>query len=91
MGCSIFIISLQAGKDLHNFVDFLNAYNSELKDTEVNGVSMADFKDQQSKKKTTITGKVELLIQLMNDFLHIDTTKTENVILNFQMIQFLIL
>lgn len=78
MWVAVFHNFLTSGKDLHNFVDFLNAYNSELKDTEVNGVSMADFKDQQSKKKATITGKVELLIQLMNDFLHIDVTETEN-------------
>lgn len=78
MWVAVFHNFLTSGKDLHNFVDFLNAYNSELKDTEVNGVSMSDFKDQQSKKKTTITGKVELLIQLMNEFLHINTTETEN-------------
>lgn len=36
------------------FVDFLNAYNIELKDKEINGISMADFKDQQTKKKTTL-------------------------------------
>lgn len=78
MWVAVFHNFLTSGKDLHNFVDFLNVYNSELKDTEVNGVSMADFKDQQSKKKATITGKVELLIQLMNEFLHIDATETEN-------------
>lgn len=78
MWVALFHNFLTSGKDLHNFVDFLNAYNSELKDTEVNGVSMADFKDQQSKKKATITGKVDLLIQLMNDYLHINTTETEN-------------
>lgn len=78
MWVAVFHNFLTSGKDLHNFVDFLNAYNSELKDTEVNGVSMADFKDQQSKKKATITGKVDLLIQLMNDYLHINTTETEN-------------
>lgn len=78
MWVAVFHNFLTRGKDLHNFVDFLNAYNSELKDTEVNGVSMADFKDQQSKKKATITGKVDLLIQLMNDYLHINTTETEN-------------
>ena len=60
------------------FVDFLNAYNIELKDKEINGISMADFKDQQTKKKTTIVGKIDLLIRLMNDFLHIDTTETKN-------------
>ena len=78
MWVAVFHNFLTSGKDLHNFVDFLNAYNNELKDTEVNGVSMADFKDQQSKKKATITGKVDLLIQLMNDYLHINTTETEN-------------
>ena len=59
------------------FVDFLRAYNTELKDKEVDGVSMADFKDQQTKKKATITGKIDLLVKLMNEFLHIDTTETE--------------
>lgn len=63
--------------DDSRFVDFLNAYNTELKDKDINGVSMADFKDQQTKKKTTITGKIDLLVQLMNEFLHIEPT-TEN-------------
>ena len=62
--------------DDSNFVDFLNAYNTELKDKEIDGVSMADFKDQQTKKKATITGKIDLLVKLMNEFLHIDTTET---------------
>ena len=64
--------------DDSNFVDFLNAYNKELKDKEIDGVSMADFKDQQTKKKATITGKIDLLVKLMNEFLHIDTTETNN-------------
>jgi RNA polymerase sigma factor (sigma-70 family) len=63
--------------DDSRFVDFLNAYNTELKDKDINGVSMADFKDQQTKKKATITGKIDLLVQLMNEFLHIEQT-TEN-------------
>ena len=61
--------------DDSNFVDFLNAYNTELKDKEIDGVSMADFKDQQTKKKATITGKIDLLVKLMNEFLHIDITE----------------
>lgn len=64
--------------DDSNFVDFLNAYNTELKDKEIDGVSMADFKDQQTKKKATITGKIDLLIKLMNEFLHIDITETSS-------------
>lgn len=54
------------------FIDFLRVYNTELKDKEIDGVSMADFKDQQTKKKATITGKIDLLVKLMNKFLHID-------------------
>lgn len=60
------------------FIDFLRAYNTELKDKEVDGVSMADFKDQQTKKKATITGKIDLLVKLMNEFLHIDITETSS-------------
>lgn len=60
------------------FVDFLRAYNTELKDKEVDGVSMADFKDQQTKKKATITGKIDLLVKLMNEFLHINITETSS-------------
>ena len=60
------------------FIDFLRAYNTELKDKEVDGVSMADFKDQQTKKKATITGKIDLLVKLMNEYLHIDITEVEN-------------
>lgn len=64
--------------DDSNFVDFLNAYNTELKDKEIDGVSMADFKDQRTKKKATITGKIDLLVKLMNEFLHIDITETSS-------------
>lgn len=60
------------------FIDFLRAYNTELKDKEVDGVSMADFKDQQTKKKATITGKIDLLIKLMNEFLYIGTREVNN-------------
>ena len=61
------------------FVDFLNAYNTELKDKEIDGVSMADFKDQQTKKKTTITGKIDLLVKLMKEYLHITEYNKEEV------------
>ena len=33
---------------------------------------MKDFKDMQTKKKATIVGKIELLIKLMKDYLHIE-------------------
>lgn len=61
------------------FVDFLRAYNNELNKKEIDGVSMSDFKDMQSKKKATITGKIELLIKLMKEYLHIDSSDLEEV------------
>lgn len=54
------------------FIDFLRAYNNELNQKEIDGVSMGDFKDKQSKKKATITGKIELLVKLMKEYLHIE-------------------
>ena len=60
------------------FVEFLNIYNSKLKNKEVDGVSMADFKDQQTKKKATITGKIDLLVKLMNGYLHITEDTSVN-------------
>lgn len=57
------------------FIDFLRAYNNELNQKEIDGVSMKDFKDMQSKKKATITGKIELLVKLMKEYLHIEDTE----------------
>lgn len=61
------------------FVDFLRVYNNELNQKEIDGVSMSDFKDMQSKKKATITGKIELLVKLMREYLHIDSADLEEV------------
>ena len=61
------------------FIDFMSAYKNELSQKEIDGVSMSDFKDMQSKKKATITGKIELLVKLMNEFLHIDSDDLEEV------------
>lgn len=77
MWTAVFHKFLTYNKELHSFIDFLNAYNNGLKDTEIDGVSMDDFKDQQSKKKATITGKVELLVKLMENFLGIDSKENK--------------
>ena len=61
------------------FIDFLRAYNSELNQKEIDGISMSDFKDMQSKKKTTITGKIELLVKLMKEYLHIEDESVEDI------------
>ena len=58
--------------DDSKFIDFLNSYKNGLNKKKINGVSMDDFKDEQTKKKTTITGKIELLIKLMKEYLHIE-------------------
>ena len=38
----------------------MSAYKNELSQKEIDGVSMSDFKDMQSKKKATITGKINM-------------------------------
>ena len=62
-----------------SFVDFLRAYKNGLNEKEIDGVSMGDFKDMQTKKKATITGKVDLLVKLMKEYLHIEEEETENI------------
>ena len=57
------------------FIEFLKAYKNGLNEKEVDGVSMKDFKDMQTKKKATITGKIELLVKLMKEYLHIEDVK----------------
>lgn len=61
------------------FIDFMSAYKNELCEKEIDGISMKDFKDMQSKKKATITGKIDLLVKLMRDFLHINSEDLEEV------------
>lgn len=70
--------------DDRRFVDFLNEYNTTLKNKEINGISMNSFEHQQTKKKTTITGKIDLLVKLMKEYLHIDEENLKEVnLLNF--------
>lgn len=55
------------------FIDFLEVFNNELKNK-----FTEDFKNQQSKKKSTISGKIDLLVEYMNEFLHIEISEKEN-------------
>lgn len=61
------------------FIEFMRTYKNELSLREVDGVSMKDFKDMQSKKKATITGKIDLLVKLMRELLHIDEIDLEDI------------
>ena len=60
------------GIEDNRFVDFLTEYNSTLKFKEVDGVSMESFKlTHDTKRKVTVLNKIELLIKLMKEYLHI--------------------
>ncbi len=61
--------------DSSRFVEFLNAYIDELKDREIDGVSMNSFEHKQTKQKTTIIGKIDLIVKLMREYLHIEEIK----------------
>lgn len=58
--------------DDSKFVDFLKAYKNGLNQKKIDEISMNDFKDEQTKKKATITGKIDLLVKLMKEYLHIE-------------------
>ena len=62
--------------DSRRFVEFLNAYIDELKDREIDGVSMNSFGHKQTKQKTTIIGKIDLIVKLMREYLHIEESKS---------------
>lgn len=65
------------GLDDSEFVRFLMAYNTDLKNEKIDGVSMNDFKSDQTKKKATVIGKIDLLVRLMKEFLHIEDNVNE--------------
>ncbi len=60
--------------DDSQFVNFLKAYNTELKYKEIDGVSMSNFKNSKhnSKNKIIVIGKIDLVIKLMEEYLHIN-------------------
>ena len=66
------------GLDDINFLNFLNAYTNGLKDKEINGVSMESFGNKHTKDKTVLTNKINLLIALMEEFLHIERNENES-------------
>ena len=75
MWLAVFHEFITYGVEDSKFIDFLRAYNNGLNEKEIDGVSMKDFKDMQTKKKTTITGKIDLLVKLMKEYLHIEEDK----------------
>lgn len=72
MWVAVFHNFLNVGIDDNRFGDFLIAYNKELYNKSVDGVSMDDFKHKQTKQKITILGKIELLTKLMMDYFGIE-------------------
>lgn len=76
MWLAVFHEFITYGVEDSKFIEFLKAYKNGLNEKEVDGVSMKDFKDMQTKKKTTITGKIELLVKLMKEYLHIEEMET---------------
>lgn len=64
---------LQFGLPDEKFGEFLESFAKELKDVEVNGVDWVTLDtDRHTKDKSTITAKVEHLMYLMKEFLHVE-------------------
>lgn len=61
------------------FAEFLKAFVTELSTKKINGVTYQELdKNKTTKSKNVVKEKMNHLIFLMNDFLHIDQNKTEN-------------
>lgn len=73
MWISVFDRFITYDIDDSQFINFLKAYNNELKDKEINGVSMSNFKttNHSSKNKAVVIGKIDLVIQLMEEYFDI--------------------
>lgn len=69
----------EKGLDDEMFNDFLTAFINSLRKTSVDG-KLFDTVDENAstKDKSVIADKLHILETLMNDFLHIDDTETEN-------------
>ena len=73
---------IKTGIDDIKFIEFMSEFNKSLRNKCVNGTSYEDLcvdkntgKAKSSKDKRIVLSKIELLENLMNDYLGIDTTK----------------
>lgn len=61
------------------FGKFIKAFSETLREEKVNDITWNELDtDKHTKDKSVIKKKVEHIITLMNEFLHIDSTETEN-------------
>lgn len=61
------------------FGKFIKAFSETLREEKVNDITWNELDaDKHTKDKSVIEKKVEHIITLMNEFLHIDSTETEN-------------
>ena len=73
---------IKTGIDDIKFIEFMSEFNKSLRNKCVNGTSYEDLcvdkstgKAKSSKDKRIVLSKIELLENLMNDYLGLDTTK----------------
>lgn len=63
------------GIDDRKFVEFMQYFESNLKDKLINGRTYNDVNKRNTKDKITVKNKINVLIDLMMDYLHIDETE----------------
>lgn len=74
---------VKMGKDDKDFVEFMAEFSQSLHSKEVNGVSFDDLcvnketgKSKSTKDKQIVVQKMEILVELMNEYLNIGTDNT---------------
>lgn len=66
----------KSGREDTEFVRFLSAFQKELRGKRINGRTFAETDVGGTKDKSVVTEKIELLEELMNEYLHIVKEKT---------------
>lgn len=64
--------------DDRQFVDFMVGFKESLHTKKIKGRSYDDVNTRNTKDKTTVKNKIDVLVDLMMDFLDIDESETEN-------------
>lgn len=80
---AVFNVFSNLGIADEKFIDFMKYFESNLKDKPINGRTYNEVNKRNTKDKITVKNKINVLVDLMMDYLHIDEIEEgqkENVV-----------
>lgn len=69
---AVFNVFSNLGIEDKKFIDFMKYFESNLKDKPINGRTYNEVNKRNTKDKITVKNKINVLVDLMMDYLHID-------------------